>query len=351
MRDTRDDDCNEHHHRDQPVHVLEPLLGGEYSQEPEQDRREGHDQTERAGFVGEQPDGEGNLRRGQLRLLEGFHQRPGLGEAATRLLHHAAIDERGERRRQVGAHRRQWRQHLGELLDEDLVRARARHGRRPRDREPGHEAERVQVAAAVHVVAGRLLGAHVLGGAHHLAHPREPRAGGGGGDRSRDAEVHHEGAAGGALDHDVVGLDVAVHDAAAVGVGQRVRHVLQHAHGVARAERSGARDPVGEAFSLDVGHCEGEQVVAFLHRVHGHDVGVREARGQAGLAQEPFAERLLGGVFRGKHLEGDEAVEAEFARVIDRAHATAAEFALDQVAVAKAGTEGVEVGRGHRVGK
>ena len=197
------------------------------------------------------------------------------------------------------------------------------------------------------MIARGLLGTHVLGRPHHLAHARQSRTGDGRGDRARDAEVHHERSAGGALDHDVVGLDVTVHDATSVCVCEGVRDILQHAHGVTRAERPGALHPIGKALSLDISHGEGEQIVALLDGMHRNDVRVRERRRHSRLAQEPFAQRLVGREGGREHLECNEPVESEFARKIDGAHAAAAELALDAVAVAELRAEGVEIGERH----
>ena len=78
-----------------------------------------------------------------------------------------------------------------------------------------HEAERVEVGATVELAAAHLLGRQVLGGAHHHVVAGEVVVGGL--EALGDAEVGEQHPAVG-RDEDVAGLDVAVHEAGAVGV-------------------------------------------------------------------------------------------------------------------------------------
>ena len=107
-----------------------------------------------------------------------------------------------------------------------------------------HRAERVDVGAMIDArVAGGLLGRHVRGRADRRADLRERRAAVAGPRRAdgfRDAEVGDDrGAAG---EQHVVRLDVAVHDAALVRVGERLRDVLEDARRLRRRRAARARD-------------------------------------------------------------------------------------------------------------
>ena len=117
---------------------------------------------------------------------------------------------------------------LGDVLDENRRRAVGDERRLAGQHLIAEDAERIQIAAAVdRALARGLLGRHVRRRADRDARRREPRVALA--DRARDTEVGHHRAAALRVDQDVVGLDVAVDDAALVGVGERVGHVAQRA--------------------------------------------------------------------------------------------------------------------------
>jgi len=68
----------------------------------------------------------------------------------------------------------------------------------------------------------------------------------------------------------------------------------------------------------------------------------------ARLADEPLARRRGERELGREHLDGDITIELDFAREIDDAHATPAEFALDRVLTGQGGLKIEEVGRGMR---
>ncbi len=188
-------------------------------------------------------------------------------------------------------------------------------------------AQRVNVGAPVHIaVAHCLLGAHVRGSADRDAGNGEPRLTL---RRARDAEVRDQHVSRRALDEDVVGLHVPMHDVARVSVGERVSDFAQHrAHRRERQPRF-AREALRERLALDESHREEHHAVDLVHRVDRDDVRVRELRGHLGLAQEARldlrAERELGGQDLQRHL----AVQAHVARTIDHGHAAASDLVLD----------------------
>jgi hypothetical protein len=134
-------------------------------------------------------------------------------------------------RGQIGALHGERGNGLGELPYKNALRAVTRHGRAPGERIPRHESQRVEISAPVDMVAGGLLGAHILGGAHHLAHAREACVFAHGGDCTGNAKIRNKRTSRGAPDHDVVGLDVAVYHPADVRKCQRIGDVLHEAYG------------------------------------------------------------------------------------------------------------------------
>ena len=155
----------------------------------------------------------------------------------------------------------------------------------------------------------------------------------------RDAEVGDQRAAGARLQQDVVRLHVAMHDAAAVRVGERPRDLAQHARRVGGRQRAARAESLAERLALHVAHDEEDEAARLADAMDRDDVRMREAGGRARLAQEPLAR--LGGAreVRRQHLDGDVAVELHVAREVDDAHAAAAELALEGVLAGEGGLE------------
>ena len=333
LRDARREHRHQHGHRQQRI-VGALCPGPRGDQEPHDDHDEHDRQAERRDFLREDADLDRHVGCRGARDVEGIHQGGGVGESRRAILEQAPIDCRRQRRRQVGAQRGERRHRLGELAHQQSLRAVARERRLAHQPEVGGEPEGVEVAASVELLTRSLLGAHELRRAHHFAHARHRRIRRAG-DPARHPEVHQQRSARRALQHDVVGLDVAVHHAASVRVGERVGDVLQQAHAFARRQRAGARDTLREALALDEAHHERQHALAFLDGVHRHDVGMREARRDAGLPHEPLAQHRIGREGLRQHLDGHMAVELQVAPEVDGAHAAAPELALHRIAVAE----------------
>ena len=194
----------------------------------------------------------------------------------------------------------------------------------------------VDVAAGVDLLAAGLLGREVLRGADHgggLGH-----RGAGVGHRAGDAEVHHLHVAG-AGEHDVGRLDVAVHDALLVAVGQRGEHAVGDLHRALGHQPVAGGEQLAQRRALDVLHHDvGHRVAVELVLagvVDGDDRRVVQRGGGLGLAAEPGLERRVAGQVRAQHLDGDGASQPGVMAEVDLGHAPASEQLADLVSTAQ----------------
>jgi hypothetical protein len=257
-------------------------------------------------------------------------------ESIGRIVRKTPVDRGGERRRQSGRGAGHARRLLGRLLEQQRGDVRRFEGKATTQREISDHAERVNVAAPVDGFARGLLGAHEVRGPHDF-----PRIG----DDGRvvttmgDAEVGDERAAGGRLEQDVVGLHIAVHDAASVGVREGPRHLAQYARRFRRRQRTARAESLTERLAFHVAHDEEDESARFADTMDGDDVRVREARRHARLPEESLARGGRLGEVRGQDLDGDVAVELYIARQVDDAHATTTELALEGVLTGQGGLQ------------
>ncbi len=231
---------------------------------------------------------------------------------------------------------------LGHHLGDDRLRRAAGERRIAGEHLVGHASQRVDVGPRGDLaLAHRLLGAHVVrrAEAHSgLGHP----AAAGAGDGERNAEVGHERAP--VVDQDVLGLDVAVDHAVAVGVVERGGHLGREADGVADRELLLAAEPIAEALAFDERHDVPGGAVRFAAVDEAEDVGVLQGGDRLDLAEEPLGADH-GGQLGAEHLDGDPAVVPEVLGEVDGGHAALAELPLDAVAV---GEDALQAG--HRLG-
>jgi hypothetical protein len=96
-----------------------------------------------------------------------------------------------------------------------------------------------------------------------------------------------------ALEQDVLRLDVAMHDLAAMGIAQRVGHLAGDPHRVLDGELLLAIQPVTERFPLDIRHHVKQgrggaelppDPAQFARIVQRQDMGMAEVRGGLDLA-------------------------------------------------------------------
>ena len=186
-------------------------------------------------------------------------------------------------------------------------------------------------------VGGRLFGRHV-------ARRAERHAGGGQplGVAARDAarvahglghaEVGDERVP--PAQHDVVGLDVAVHHALRVRVGQRLDDLLEQPDRLGHRQLALAREPLPQRLALDVGHDVVEAAAASPESCTGRMWGCwswaakRISRSNRSGPSEAASSRM-------EDLQRDAAVMLDVVRGVDRRHAAAPELALEHVPVAQ----------------
>ena len=238
---------------------------------------------------------------------DGVQQLLHVGVAFRRLLGHHLFDEGGDGRGQAG------HEMLGRLglLVEMLVRERADGDGAERERAGDHlvegDAEAVDVAARVERLAGELLRAHVgrAAGDVHVLGPVLLVHG--------EAEVGElDDAVVG--DHDVVGLHVAVDQAAFVpGVAESLGDLLDDVQRLVDRDALLAFQAGFQRFALDVGHCHVAVAVILADRVGLHEVDVAELGGGAGFVQER-RHALFGHILVGQHLQRDLAFQRNLLR-------------------------------------
>jgi hypothetical protein len=267
--------------------------------------------------------GDDRLARGEVLQVGG--QRGGRRVAAGRLLLEAFEQDGLEIRGHRGVQRR-GRRHV--LVDDHAQRLdgiRALEGGQAGEDLVEHGAERVDVAllADLRDLARGLLGRHIARGADDGARHGDLRMAL---QRLGEAEVHDVGLAV-LVEHDVVGLDVAVDDAARVGVLDGAGDLREDGGGLGGGELL-AR----EAAAVDELHRDHVLVADVADLVDADDARVAQRGGGLSLAAE--ADELLLAAGAEEDLEGDPAAQGAFPRLIDHAHAAAAEL-LDEDVLAE----------------
>ena len=258
---------------------------------------------------------------------------------------HRLVDDRDELARSAGLPRGERGVTAGGGRREHLLDRGAGVRRHASEQVVEHRAERVDVGPLVDGLAAGLLRRHVGGRAEHRPDARLVRSAGHGRARAavlcnrraaqvlRQAPVHEHGLPERAHEH-VRRLEVAVDDALAVGVRDRLRHREQvgQEREPSRQVRRRADERVERAARDELHRVERRAVGPAAGLVDRDDRGVLEPRGDERLAHE--ARRLRSGPGL-QLLERDGAAEPQVARREDAAHAAARELALDRVGVAR----------------
>ena len=202
--------------------------------------------------------------------------------------------------------------------------------RLPREHLVEHRRERVDVRPRRDLLLGRrLFRAHVVRRAEAhpgLGHPPAGR----GGDGERDAEVHDHRAS--VVQQQILRLDVAMDDAVAMRVVERIGDLAGDAHGFVDAELRLARELLADGLALDEGHDVVQEPVSLARVEEREDVRVAQGGGGLDLDDEAFGAED-GGEFGFEDLDRDLAIVLQVLGEIDGRHAALAELAEDAVAV------------------
>src|SRR5436309_10972913 len=190
------------------------------------------------------------------------------------------------------------------------------------------DAERIDVGAAVERLGAGLLRAHVMRRADVRAGARQLAARG----RLRDPEVgdHRQPVL---VEHDVVGLDVAMHDAALVRVREGARHLYQDLPDLGRGERTARGQHGRERLAAQELHDEIDHPAGLADAIDRNDAGVLELGGRAGFALEPLDELLVERQGERQDLDRYVALQLLLARLEDDGHPPAAQLFEDFVLV------------------
>ena len=196
----------------------------------------------------------------------------------------------------AAAHLMGQRRVVGEHGGGDLLDAVASEGLAQRQQFVKHHAHGMHVGARVHRAAGKLLGRQVVRRARHRAVQRRGRRAVG---HAGDAEIQHLGLVA-LVEKDIGRLDVAMHHAARVGVGQRIGHTAHQLCRLARRGRPAAGQALAQVAAVQAFHRDVDTLGREPGVVHGDDVRVRQPGRGARFVQEQAVQRHALGI---SHLE------------------------------------------------
>ena len=192
-------------------------------------------------------------------------------------------------------------------------------GQAPRQHLIEHHARGVDVGARVDPVAPRLLGGDVVHRSERLLREGLPLV-----FQARDAEVCDLHAPV-AQHHDVLGLDVAVDDAAAVRVGECAHDLGDEVHRLAPVHAAAALHILLEGDPVDQLHDDILRVTRGGDVIDRDDVRMGELGNGARLVAEAAAELRVVRQFVLENLDRHETVQPVTLRLVDVGHAAAAD--------------------------
>ncbi len=160
--------------------------------------------------------------------------------------------------------------------------------------------ECVEIAPTVDLLPAGLFRAEIMGGAHHLIGGAQRRCAGEG---ARQAEIGDDGLAVGA-EQDVVGLDVAMDDAAGMGDGQGCGHIGADPDAFCLWESAGQRKPASEGEGMQI-HGDEHRAVYLPDIANGDDIAMPETGRGGRFSTETGFREVVSGKFRAQDFQGD----------------------------------------------
>ena len=197
------------------------------------------------------------------------------------------------------------------------------------------DAGRVEIAAPVERMSAKLLGREVSRRAEDLSFRRLLHVV----VALHDPEVHQVGPLV-RVEDDVVGLDVAVHDAAPVDDLERVEERHEEPGRVLAAHPAVALEPRPQRGPVDELHRVPERPVGVSEVVDADDVRVLERGGDARLALEARRELRIAAPGLEEDLQRLDAVQPEIPHAVDGCESALPEEALERVAICEARRHG-----------
>jgi hypothetical protein len=133
-----------------------------------------------------------------------------------------------------------------------------------------------------------------------------------------------------ALEQDVLGLDVAVHDAFAMGVVQCFSDFARDAQGIRDGQLAEADESLAERIPLDGRHDVIKEIPGLAGVVQFQDVGVLEAGGRLDLLEEPRRPQR-GGQLGTQHFQRNITLVLAIPGQVHHCHPAAAQLVFDHV--------------------
>ena len=181
--------------------------------------------------------------------------------------------------------------------------------------------ESVDVHAMVESLALGLFGRHIRRRAHHApGHRGILRV------RSRNAEIHHLQAAI-RPDHDVLRLQVAMHNGLAMRLGEALRQLPRELDGAPGFQAALALQKAAQALSLHEFHREIDRVARAMEFVQSRHVAMRDLVRQQQFVLEALQNLRIAGDLGLQDLQRHNLAGLTVPHLIDDAHAAAPQFA------------------------